>query len=68
MHSPVEIKLHHYRMPVILAESNANVQSDVNGMASFQLSTAGISGNVAIVGTATAESNSVPFEAQQLGP
>jgi hypothetical protein len=55
-------------MPVILAKSQAAVQSDVNGTASFQLSTAGISGNVAVAGTATTGSNSVPFEAQQLGP
>ena len=55
-------------MPVILAKSQATVQSDINGIASFQLSTAGISGNVAIVGTATEGSNSVQFEAQQLGP
>jgi IPT/TIG domain len=55
-------------MPVILAESKAAVESDVNGIASFQLSTAGISGDVAIVGTATAGSNSLQFEAQQLGP
>jgi hypothetical protein len=55
-------------MPVILAKSQATVQSDINGIASFQLSTAGISGNVAIVGTATTGNNSVQFEAQQLGP
>ncbi|MCU1271614.1 MAG: putative lipoprotein [Acidobacteriaceae bacterium] len=55
-------------MPVILAKSQATVQSDVNGIASFQLSTAGISGNVGIVGTATTGNNSVQFEAQQLGP
>ena len=55
-------------MPVILGKSQATVQSDVNGTASFQLSTAGISGNVAVAGTATTGSNSVPFEAQQLGP
>jgi IPT/TIG domain len=55
-------------MPVILAKSRATVQSDINGTARFQISTDGISGNVAIVGTATAGSNSVEFEAQQLGP
>src|SRR5205823_4393520 len=45
-------------MPVILAESKATVQSDVNGTASFALSTVGVSGNVAIIGTATAGNSS----------
>ena len=55
-------------MPVILAESKATVQSDINGTASFAISTGGISGNVAVIGTATAGSSSVEYEAQQLGP
>lgn len=55
-------------MPVILAEAQATVQSDINGIATYQLSTGGISGNVAILGTATAGSSSVQFEAQQRGP
>ncbi len=55
-------------MPVILAESRATGQSDINGLAKFTLSTGGISGNVAAVGTATAGSGSLEFEAQQLGP
>jgi hypothetical protein len=55
-------------MPVILAESRATGQSDINGLAKFALSTGGISGNVAVVGTATAGSGSLEFEAQQLGP
>src|SRR6185312_14554037 len=55
-------------MPVILAESQLNVQSDVNGIASFPISAAGISGNVAIVGSATTGTANVGFEAQQLGP
>jgi hypothetical protein len=55
-------------MPVILAESNATVQSDINGSASFAISTGGISGNIAVIGTATVGSSSVEFEAQQLGP
>ena len=55
-------------MPVILAESKATVQSDVNGTAGFAISTGGVSGNVAILGTATAGSSSVEYEAQQLGP
>ncbi|HUK48424.1 MAG TPA: IPT/TIG domain-containing protein [Terriglobales bacterium] len=55
-------------MPVILAESQTTVQSDVNGLANFAVSTGGISGNAAIVGSATAGNNSINFEAQQLGP
>jgi hypothetical protein len=55
-------------MPVILADSKATVQSDVNGIASFPLSTGGVSGNVAVIGTATAGSSSVGYEAQQLAP
>lgn len=55
-------------MPVILARSQLNVQSDANGLAAFPLSTQGISGNVAIAGTATTEVSVVQFEAQQFGP
>jgi hypothetical protein len=55
-------------MSIILAESKATVQSDMNGTASFALTNGGVSGNVAEVGTATAGSSSVEFEAQQLGP
>jgi hypothetical protein len=55
-------------MPVILAKSQASAQSDNNGIVNFAISTAGISRNVAVVGTATAGSNSMEFEAQQLGP
>ena len=55
-------------MPVILAKSQATVQSDVNGVASFPLSTGGVSGNVAVVGSATAGTASLQFAAQQLGP
>ena len=55
-------------MPVILAESKATVQSDVNGIASFALSTGGVSGNIAVIGTATAGSSSVGYEAEQLAP
>ena len=54
-------------MPVILAQSKAKVQSDINGIASFALSTGGVSGNVAILGTATAGSSNLEYEAQQLG-
>jgi hypothetical protein len=55
-------------MPVILGESQATVQSDANGMAAFPLSTAGISGSVAVLGSATVGPESLPFMAQQLGP
>jgi hypothetical protein len=55
-------------MPVILGESKATAQSDINGTASFALSTGGVSGNIAIIGTATAGSSSVEYQAQQLGP
>jgi hypothetical protein len=55
-------------MPIILAKSQASAQSDNNGIANFAISTASISGSVAVVGTATAGSSSLGFEAQQLGP
>ena len=55
-------------VPVILAQLKATSQSDINGLAKFALSTDGISGNVAILGNATAGGGSVEFEAQQLGP
>jgi hypothetical protein len=54
-------------MPIILAEAKATVQSDINGIASFALSTGGVSGNVAVIGIATAGSSSLEYEAQQLG-
>ena len=55
-------------MPVILAKSQRTVQSDINGLSSELISTQGISGNVAVVGTATAGISSVQFAAQTLGP
>ena len=55
-------------MPVILAKSQTTLQSDINGLATFSLSTQGIAGNVAVVGTAAAGNSSVQFEGQQLGP
>jgi hypothetical protein len=55
-------------MPVIMAAPQALVQSDVNGLANYPLSAGGISGDVAILGSATAGSASVQFAAQQLGP
>jgi hypothetical protein len=55
-------------MPVILAVSQSTVQSDINGIASLALSTGGVSGNIAVIGTATAGTSTVEYEAQQLGP
>jgi len=55
-------------MPVILASSQADVLSDLNGHASFPISMAGFSGDIAVVGSATTGAASVQFEAQQLGP
>jgi hypothetical protein len=55
-------------MPVILAESESFIQTGINGIASFPLGTFGISGNVAVVGSAGVDNNSVEFIAQQLGP
>jgi hypothetical protein len=55
-------------MPVILAAPQATMVSDVNGLASFVISSAGISGDVAIVGSATVGSASFQFAGQQLGP
>lgn len=55
-------------MPVIFASSQADVLSDLNGHASFPISMAGFSGDIAVVGSATTGAASVQFEAQQLGP
>jgi hypothetical protein len=55
-------------MPVILAAPQATMVTDVNGLASFAISSAGISGDVAIVGSATIGNSSMSFEGQQLGP
>lgn len=55
-------------IPVILAAPGATIQSDMNGLAMFPLSTGGISGSVAIVVTATAGNASAQFAGQELGP
>jgi hypothetical protein len=55
-------------MPVILAETQSTVHSDINGVASAALTTAAMSGNIAVLGSATAGNSSVAYEAQQLGP
>jgi hypothetical protein len=63
-----EAGISHPGMPVILAQSQATVLSDANGLASFPLSTGGIAGNVAVVGSATAGTASLEFVGQRLGP
>lgn len=55
-------------MPVIIAKSQTTVQSDINGLATVPISTQGVSGSVAVVGTATAGNSIVQFAGQQLGP
>jgi hypothetical protein len=55
-------------MPVILAAPRATIVSDVNGLASFAISSSGVSGDVAVVGSATVGNSGVSFEGQQLGP
>ena len=54
-------------MPVIIGKTQATVQSDANGLAGFPLSTGGISGDVAILGSASIGNASVQFAAQELG-
>jgi hypothetical protein len=55
-------------MPIILAAPRSTIMSDVNGLASLPLSTAGILGDVAVVGSATPGNTNVQFAGQQLGP
>jgi hypothetical protein len=55
-------------MPLILAAPQATIVSDVNGLASFAVSSGGISGDVAVLGSATVGSANVQFAGQQLGP
>jgi hypothetical protein len=55
-------------MPVIIGKAQDTVQSDTNGLAGFPLSTGGISGDVAILGSASIGNASVQFAAQELGP
>jgi hypothetical protein len=55
-------------VPVIIANAQVTAQSDINGLASFLPSTAGVSGNVAIVVTASVGNRRLTFEAEQLGP
>ena len=54
--------------PVILFNGEGVSQSDVNGLASWQPTTAGFTGDVAILGTATAGTGQVQFALQTLPP
>jgi hypothetical protein len=55
-------------MPIILGMSQAFVTSDANGLASIQPSAGGFQGALAILGTVTAGSGSLPFQLQSLWP
>jgi hypothetical protein len=55
-------------MPIILGTSQVSLTSDANGIASMQPSTGGYQGALAILGTATAGSGSLPFQLQSLWP
>jgi hypothetical protein len=56
------------QMPIILGMSQASVTTDANGLAIMQPSTAGFTGALAILGTITAGSGSMPFQLQSLWP
>jgi hypothetical protein len=55
-------------IPIILGMSQAFVTSDANGLASIQPSAGGFQGALAILGTVTAGSGSLPFQLQSLWP
>jgi hypothetical protein len=55
-------------MPIILGMSQTPVISDANGLATLQPSTDGFQGALAILGTVTAGSGSLPFQLQSLWP
>jgi hypothetical protein len=63
-----EAGIAHPGMPVILGQAQATVPSDGNGLATFALSTGGVTGDVAVVGAAGVGSASLGFVGQQLGP
>ena len=52
---------------VILAESQSTAHSDINGVASAALTTVVMSGNIAVLGSATAGNSSVAYEASTIG-
>jgi hypothetical protein len=54
--------------PVILFSGQSVAQSDVNGLASWKPTTEGFNGDVAILGTANAGTEQVPFALQTLPP
>jgi hypothetical protein len=56
------------QMPIILGMSQASATTDANGLAIMQPSTAGFTGALAILGTITAGSGSMPFQLQSLWP
>lgn len=55
-------------VPVILAESQVTVLSNINGLATVQPATGGIQGAVLISGTASAGANTLDFVLQSLLP
>jgi hypothetical protein len=55
-------------MPIILGTSQVAVTSGANGLASVQPSTGGFTGALAILGTVTGGSGSMPFQLQSLWP
>ena len=63
-----EAGISHPGMPVILAQAQASVMSDGNGLAAFALSTGGVTGDVAVVGAAGVGSASLGFVGEQVGP
>jgi hypothetical protein len=56
------------QMPIILGTAQTFVTSDANGVTSMQPSTGGFQGALAILGTVTAGSGSLPFQLQSLWP
>jgi hypothetical protein len=55
-------------LPILLGTSQTSVVSDLNGMASMQPSTGSFQGALAILGTITAGSGTMPFQLQSLWP
>ncbi|HXY04744.1 MAG TPA: Ig-like domain-containing protein, partial [Terriglobales bacterium] len=52
--------------PIILSSSQTTVSTDANGLAAFQPTTAGFTGAVQVVGTATVGTSSAPFALESL--